>query len=204
MKKTFLGIIVFLFSININFSQAADLAGKWSLGISGGLGITIGPEDASDYFPTSFVISGDISYMLMENIGIIPAAFSYVKFNFDKDKLADDLGIPRSVMDEIDTSVWSLGFTPGVLFTTSGNNKVRAFGQVGAGIYHFKSSVEVPAADYKEEETENDFGMLLGGGLEADISKNAAFVGKARFHWIATEDESTTVFDIMGGIKFYF
>ena len=142
--------------------------------------------------------------MFTENVGIVPVSLNYNRFNFDEKKFSEDFGIPASILEEIDTSVWTLGYTPGILFTTSGVNKVRAFGQVGAGIYHFKWVVEASAVDYKEEETENDFGMLFGGGVEADISENTAFVGKARFHWIATEDESTTVFDITGGIKFYF
>jgi opacity protein-like surface antigen len=81
---------------------------------------------------------------------------------------------------------------------------VRVFGQIGAGFYHFKMSVKADAVNLKEENSENDFGILFGGGIEADLSERMAIVGKAVYNWSATEDESTSFLDFRGGIKFYF
>jgi opacity protein-like surface antigen len=204
MKKIILILLSLFIFINIDYAQAKDLKGKWSLGLSGGMGFTLSPKEAKDYFSHGFVFSGDLTYMFNNNFGIVPVTFSYTKLSFDKDKFAGDLGIPQSVFEEIDTSVWILGLTPGIIVTSSGESKVRVFGQIGAGFYHFKMSVKADAVNLKEENSENDFGILFGGGIEADLSERMAIVGKAVYNWIATEDESTSFLDFRGGIKFYF
>ena len=204
MKKFKLAICSLVLMLCISHLQAADLKGTWALSGTAGMGFSLSPSEASDYWPTSFVVSGDLTYMLTDNFGIVPGSFSYIGFSFDKDKFASDMGVASSVMGFIDTKVWTFGYTPGVYFTTSGTSKVRGFGQVGLGIYHNKASVVVNLAQFDMSMATNDFGALFGGGIEVDISEHAAIVGKGRLHFIATEGESTTVLDFSGGIKFYF
>ena len=83
MKKSLSFAIFVTLLLNIYSVQAKDLKGSWSLGISGGLGINLSEGSYSDWFPRAYVLSGDLSYMIKENIGIVPVAYSYLNFTFD-------------------------------------------------------------------------------------------------------------------------
>lgn len=191
--------------LSTSYLNAADLSDKWSLGISGGIGFTLGPDEASDYLPTSFVVTGDLTYMFAENFGFIPVSLSYHNLFFDKDKFADDFGFSRSDLDEINTSVWIISYTPGLMFRSSPESKTRVFGEVGAGFYHYNWEVGVPSfPEFTEKDDGNNFSARFGGGIEIDFADNAAFVSKGRLNVFKTETETITIFDLMGGIKFYF
>lgn len=202
MKRHLIWVLALVFIFSLNSAQAADLAGKWSLAASGGIGITLSPDELSDALPYAFALSGDLAYMFTENIGFVPGSFTFHKFSVDEEKVFDYVDIPGGL--SIDLSAWGFAYTPGVLFTSSGESKVRGFGQVGLGIYHFKASAEEKTTGIKADESVNNFGMLFGGGIEVDVSDRAAFVGKVRYLLITPWDDSTSLLDFTAGIKFYF
>lgn len=205
MRRAFMVLFSLAFLINTPCLLALDLSDKWSLGISGGMGFTLSPEIGTDYLPTSFVVSGDLTYMFAENFGFTPVNLSYHGLSFDMDKFAEDYGLNRRALDELDTSVWMLGFTPGIIFRSSPDSRTRVFGEFGAGFYHYKWEVGVPAfPEFTEQDDGYDFSALFGGGIEVDLSNSAAFSGQGRLNIFNTDAETIMIFDLMGGIKFHF
>ncbi|HUU26694.1 MAG TPA: hypothetical protein VM123_02690 [archaeon] len=187
--------------------QGSGVTGEWTFDIAAGPGFTIAPQKASDLYKHSFVVTGDLIYMLNKHVGLIPASFAFRKYDFNQDNaLVEETDLTQNVAGNPltfprEASGWGLAYTPG-LRIISGGERLIGFGQVGFGVYRYDEKLEV--FNFGETKTSTDFAMLLCGGIEKPLTERTAFIGQACYNLVAASKENTSFLDVLGGLKYYF
>ena len=207
--KVYSLLLVVLFSLTISTSgYSLTPSSPWSITATGGFGFTLTPDFANDYYSNTFSFTSDLIYMFSENIGFIPIGFSYNRLYFNEDAYAKDYLYDESYVHFLDASAHMIALTPGAFFTTSKNNDIRFFGQGSAGIFMLNVTVEDTYENIKMSDNKNAFGIILGGGIEINLSYKMSLIGMTRYYWANTNqflgDGRNSSLAITGGIKYYF
>jgi len=213
-NKSIAWLVALALILNINSVRAADISGDWSIDLSMGPGIILAPDRISKIYPSSIFVSGDISYMVNEYFGLTPVAFTATRFNSEVGTAEKLLEYGRELPDEVkditgdpatypaSASAWGFFYTPGLLFKTSSEGALRGLIQLGMGLYREAEKIRI--FNFSRDYTSNNFALLVRGGIEADVTEKAAFVGTARYNWANTEGKSTSLLGFTGGVRFYF
>ena len=195
--------------------MARDNAGTWSADFSVGGTASVAPSNFSDAFPKAFTLNSNVTYMINDNVGLVPLAITgrtfESKIHDGEDLVKDGQPIPSgaSVVDgsvstfPSDATLWSIAYTPGVMLRTNPLiGSFELFGQVGVGVEHFgKKTTEF---GFSTQDKENKFAMLLGGGFEMMGTDNLGFIAKVSYDFVNTDIKSSQLVDFTGGIKYAF
>lgn len=165
-------------------SLAAQAAQRPSIGVSGGLAIPTG--DAGDGLNSGYNISAHVGFQPSSLPVGVRIEGMYNRFDFN-----DDVGVDGHTNLLALTANAILG--PRV--TTPGSVRPYAIG--GLGIYNAKASLERGGSS----DSETNFGLNIGAGLDLPLSGIATFV-EARYHHVFSDPGSFGMIPIVVGIRF--
>jgi hypothetical protein len=212
MKRLVILVLLAL-SVNSGFAQI-NLSKRWSYSFWLGPVFSLTPEKRSEFIPYGFALNNKLVYMINNNIGLVPFDLTYAQWSVDKDDLIYMLALDPSINPEwltlfdIDVSFHDIIYAPGFL-VSGGSNRVKGFGQFGAGVAHqsFDFTVREPISGLKmgQDDSQNNFTIQLSGGVEASVSKTMKLSGMTRYAVIILGNNTTAQsIGFWGGLKVYF
>lgn len=206
----FLTAVLLTFALGSISAQSKLKQSKFSVALQGGTFIPMG--NASDAYNTGYNAGIELGYLTNKNFEV----FINADYNF--------IGYKSTILTNATPSIFDASVGGRYYFGNNSSNKF--FGELGAGLYMFKTSsysinttIQVPHIDPETHDTTyttatstqtvpsstaSDFGVNAGIGDSYSISKNMAVYIKSNFHMIFTSGSSTTFFGVYGGLRFRF
>lgn len=223
MKKV-IYLLSFFLLVNA-ISLKAQINGKrWFTEVSAGSCRARGSVEMNRFYDPTVSLSVDFGYMLKPNIAIVPFCASYHEFRFNKEnyveyywnnidkdfgKLVAESGGYTSILAynpqpgvtnfEAASQLRSASFTPGFALISPDFAGLRCFCQVGAGIYHTQTSIDI-LYDYvpyfgregnfsiRSAAKYTNFALLASGGVEYHFSRKAGMLFKLRYIYVNSEN----------------
>jgi hypothetical protein len=211
-------------------------AGTYSIGGYGGLAMPQGPKGFKDLFNNGIGFGGEFKYNINPTTSL-GLSFTYLSFKADKGKFED---MYSGMMFKPSASTLTLEIDPTTVNVISANlikyltppeSSTGFFITLGGGYYMSKSpdvkySFSDPVlgsfSDTIKGESDNDFGINGGVGLEFKIGEKATLFVVGEYHYVFSDDKTdnsdglvkasadsgddfsgkTKVISIMGGIRF--
>jgi opacity protein-like surface antigen len=219
--------ILLLLMVPVMLVSADRDPGTMGIGIHGGIALPQGPEFLKENFNTGIGFGADFRYNINPTTAL-GLSYTLLSFKADEGKMEDMFFKPAAdVTIEIDPVQVSVISANLIKYLTSPEASTGFFVSIGGGYYTAKSpEVKISAPDLGYEETiksesESDFGINGGLGLEFKISKKMTFYASGEYHYIFTDDDEendggmaksaadeddsggkTKVISIMGGIRY--
>jgi opacity protein-like surface antigen len=200
--------------------QAQGEPGNVRLGFFGGLSLPTSPEEFTDFYNPGMTFGGELRYQTASRTTLI-GRVTYHRFAFDAEgarAFFDDSSFPITSFSADGGSARALAFTANVMQRLNRPEaKTSFFGSVGAGLYNvgigdLKTDVtyEVPFGSSREiteteGESQTEFGLNFGAGIEAASGQAAAFLFEARYHLVFTdilEIDNAYFFSFLAGVNF--
>lgn len=170
--------------------------GKYSLGPTGGFTLPLG--DFGDQSNSGFHIgvTGDC-----ELAGGFSVGGDIVWHrSTGKDDYEKDLTLVYEQPTDVSFDIWPITVHGKYAFPV-GAVGYRPFLKAGLGLYH--QSIRIDAGSARSgSDSENDFGLNIGGGATIWKSGPLAVDVEAAFHVISTEGSSTNLFAVSGTARF--
>jgi len=224
MKKAIsylLALLLVFFAVPL---QAQINGRKWFAELSAGGGRSHGSFEMNEFYDPTVSIAFDFGYMLRPNIAIVPFCASYHEFRFNKENYIDhywnnidkDFGVLvaesggySSILAnnhqsgvtnfEAVSQLHSVSFTPGIMIISPDFAGLRGFCQVGAGIYHAQTTIDILYGyvnywgsegnfSIRSEAKYTNLAMLVSGGVEYHFSRMAGLVFKLRYNYVNNEN----------------
>jgi opacity protein-like surface antigen len=150
--------------------------------------------DFGDNFGFGYGGTASYTYMVTEPLGI-GADVGYHTWGASDDFLA---GAPS----DFDATFNAIQFGAHGKYVIPGNEKMMPYIKVGLGMYNGSVSFDNPPTGLEEPDSESDFGISVGGGLDFLASENYTIGGQVMFHNVMTEGESTQFITLGIGVNF--
>lgn len=164
--------------------------------LGGALGATVPLGDFADGADLGFHLGGLIEYKPSNVPVSLRGEITYHRNGLKSDYFADD----DPIFNDIDGNFSMWNFIGNVLFPFGDAAKTaRPFVIGGLGLYHVSASAEFGDVDISN--SENKFGINLGGGFTFNLSGFETFV-EARYHTIFTDENNTSFIPLSFGFKF--
>jgi hypothetical protein len=145
--------------------------------------------------------TGDFSDAFKPGFGV--AADAFVAIPITGLQVGGHIGYNRFGADDSfdDGNMGVIEILPSVRYTLSAPlGMMRAFGQLGVGVYNWSSELEMGAI--KAEDDGTDFGFAIGAGLSGRVAPTMELFIMPMYNSIQTEDESTNYFTVNVGVMF--
>lgn len=219
-KNWVVGIaLVIFFASALVFAQAR---GSYSLGGFGGLCLPKGPDDFKDYFKSGTGFGVEFKTNINEQLSFV-GSFASLPFKLNEDKVAEEMAedieylVGEYVQVNVEGGLFRVNaIQADFLYSLSQPGASTGFYLIVGGGYYmpkfqYPDKIEFiyeeeiwDVTEYYEfeEESENDFGVNFGAGLELAMGTSAKLFIEAKYHIVSTEDESTKFITLMGGVRF--
>jgi len=160
-----------------------------------------------EYVKTGFLFMGSVYYRLLNDSLWVGATIGYNNLSLDREKIEDDYANVKNISG----SGSMIEVTPKVraFLPMEGSQNVKIFGQVGAGMYRGKVSLEYDYTRYSwygyykvhvdREDTSTNFGLNFGAGLTIGNIGNIQFEIIPTFH-LVFGDEIPNYFSLRAGV----
>ncbi|MBN2200558.1 outer membrane beta-barrel protein [bacterium] len=196
-------------------AYAQRTPGTYSIGAFGGVAMPQGPEEFKDYFKSGLGFGGEFKYNVNPKMSLA-GSFSMVNFGYNVDQLEKEFDLEGAKLTVDGGGVKVNVIQANVLYYLMPAGSATELYAIGGGGYYMMTpknpdKVEIEFEGEKlditemfemgEEESENDFGVQFGVGMDLPLgSMNLFFEGK--YHIVFTEDESTKLLSVMAGLRF--
>jgi hypothetical protein len=190
----------FVLMCSVVFAAGANaqtsLLGRGEVSIGGGASIPLG--DFDDGAKTGFLITPRIGYYVKPTVAV-GVEYGYFNHGADDDLIALLEALAGTNVDATFSIHQATGYAK-VLLTPK---PVTPYLRAQLGLYHLVASVDVAGLG-SDSVSQNKFG--LGGGFGVQFRGQGSVGGfvDAIFHVIFTEDSTTDVLGIQGGLMFFF
>ncbi len=226
--------ILLLLMVPVMLISADRDPGTMAVGIHGGIALPQGPEFFKENFNNGIGFGGEFRYNINQTTAL-GLSYTMLAFKADADKFksmyeSTYMGFAKPSDDtytlEINPVTVSVISANLIKYLTPPEASTGFFVTLGGGYYISKSpEVKISSGDYSEilakSESESDFGINGGLGVEFKISERMTFYAVGEYHYVfseaddednggmaksmADEDDSdgkTKVISIMGGIRY--
>jgi len=196
-------------------AMAQRTPGSYSIGGFGGVGLPSGPKEFKDYFKSGIGYGGELKYNVNEKTSL-SASFTMLKFGIKTDEIEDAVGEEGAKVTVEGGGLKANIIQANLLYYLAPPESSTQLYLIGGGGYYMekaespdKVTVEFEGETYdlsdmfesEDSESENDFGVQFGAGLDLPLGSLNLFV-EGKYHIVFTEDESTKFITVMGGLRF--
>ena len=217
LSKLFIVALSIMLIAGYAFSQARQS----QIEIYAGAAFPMAPDEFKDYFKMGYSLHGQYVMFPSPKLGI-SVGLGYEPFSVDEDKFIEDItGYSSGDLDdmgidyEMDLGLSIMELCVGVrpyLSAPEATTQLFAFGMATYNIMKFKSEGSISYYDYydqyyyeesfDETETENKFGLAVGGGMEMPLTDTMNLIFQGLYRFIFTEEENTNFLGVTAGIIF--
>lgn len=203
MRKILLLALLPLLAVDAN---AQSMDNQTSAAIEPAAGLTVLNGDGSEYLNPGFSLGvtawSSPTKQVQFGVGLV-----FSRCSVDEEALLEDAGIPTNAGVEVEGGQTIIDVGPRIrLNLVPADQKIIPFLQGGLSMYFGSADLTMT---YRGEEilsmddSGNDPGASLGGGLQIQLSPTARLVVAPAYHIIFSDDESR-YFSLLGALNFGF